>query len=153
MDQNFGPFLEIARIQSEMNKMFDVLVQMRDEAGKSQASAWIPNVDVCQNGEGLILRCELPGVPLDTLRVSALGGALIITGERPRREHQGKVKFHVMERVNGRFRRVVPLGMSINTRDATATLKDGVLQVFFKKVSNRRGEEVVIPVQHAEGSK
>ena len=153
MDQNFGPFLEIARIQSEMNKMFDVLVQVRDEAGKSPASAWIPSVDVCQNGKGLILRCELPGVPVDTLRVSALGGALIITGDRPRHEHQGKVKFHVMERVNGRFRRVVPLGMSINTRDATATLKDGVLQVFFPKVSNRRGEEVLIPVQHVEAGK
>ena len=153
MDQDYGPFLEIARIQSEMNKMFDVLVQVRDEAGKSPGNAWIPSVDVCQNGQGLILRCELPGVPLDTLRVSALGGALIITGDRPRQEHQGKVKFHVMERVNGRFRRVVPLGMSINTRDATASLKDGVLQVFFPKVSNRRGEEVVIPVQRAEGGK
>ena len=153
MDQNFGPFLEIARIQSEMNKMFDVLVQVRDETGKSPASAWVPSVDVCQNGQGLVLRCELPGVPIDTLRVSALGGALIITGERPRQEHKGKVKFHVMERVNGRFRRVVPLGMSINTRDATATLKDGVLQVFFPKVSNRRGEEVVIPVSRVEGGK
>ena len=153
MDQDYGPFLEIARIQSEMNKMFDVLVQVRDEGGKSPGNAWIPSVDVCQNGQGLILRCELPGVPLDTLRVSALGGALIITGDRPRQEHQGKVKFHVMERVNGRFRRVVPLGMSINTRDATASLKDGVLQVFFPKVSNRRGEEVVIPVQRAEGGK
>lgn len=154
MEHSFGPYLEIARIQSEMNKMFDVLVQMRDEKGQTAGTSWIPSVDVCRNDDGLVVTCELPGVPVETLRVSALGGALIITGERPAEERQGEgIKYHVVERVNGRFRRVVPLGMPINTRDATARLKDGVLQVFFPKVSNRRGEEVVIPVTAREGRK
>jgi HSP20 family molecular chaperone IbpA len=57
-----------------------------------------------------------------------------------------------MERLSGRFRRVVPLGMPINTRDATAALKEGVLEVFFPKVPNRRGEEVVIPVTNLEAN-
>jgi HSP20 family protein len=154
MEHSFGPYLEIARIQSEMNKMFDVLVQMRDEKGQTAGTSWIPSVDVCRNGDGLVVTCELPGVPMETLRVSALGGALIITGERPAEARQGEgIKYHVVERVNGRFRRVVPLGMPINTRDATAELKNGVLQVFFPKVSNRRGEEVVIPVTAREGRK
>jgi HSP20 family protein len=147
MEHSFGPYLEIARIQSEMNKMFDVLVQMRDEKGQAAGNSWIPSVDVHQNSQGLVVTCELPGVPPETLRVTALGGALIIAGERPPGEPPVKgAKYHVMERINGRFRRVVPLGVPINTRDATAALKGGVLEVFFPKVSNRRGEEVVIPV-------
>src|SRR5262245_40310088 len=78
MEHSFGPYLEIARIQSEMNKLFDVLLEMRDEVGgEANVHAWIPSVDVCQNGEGLVVRCELPGVPASSLKVTALGGALI----------------------------------------------------------------------------
>jgi len=154
MEHSFGPYLEIARIQSEMNKLFDVLLEMRDEEGSEpNVHSWIPSVDVCQTSEGLVVRCELPGVPAAGLRVSALGGALIVTGERPRNQPEGDVKFHCVERVSGRFRRVVPLGMPINTRDATAELKAGILEVFFPKVPNRRGEEVVIPVKSAETGK
>ena len=150
MENNFGPYLEIARIQSEMNKLFDVLLEMRDEGPESNVNAWIPSVDVCQDSHGLILRAELPGVPPSTLKLSALGGALIITGERQRTEPNGQVKFHCMERIPGKFRRVVPLGVPINTRDARAALRGGVLEVFFPKVPNRRGEEVSIPVTVAE---
>jgi len=150
MDQNFGPYLEIARIQSEMNKLFDVLLELRDEGSGSNVNSWIPSVDVCQTDKGLILRAEIPGVPVDTLRLSALGGALIIKGERSRNEPTGQAKFHCMERVSGKFRRVVPLATPINTRDATAELKAGVLEVFFPRVPNRRGEEVVIPVKTLE---
>ncbi|MGH9867460.1 MAG: Hsp20/alpha crystallin family protein [Candidatus Polarisedimenticolia bacterium] len=150
MEHSFGPYLEIARIQSEMNKLFDVLLEMKEEADGSQASAWIPSVDVCQTAQGLILRAELPGVPVESLRLSALGGALIIKGERPRTQPPAKAKFHCMERLGGKFRRVVPLGTPINTRDARATMRNGVLEVFFPRVSNRRGEEVVIPVTQLE---
>jgi HSP20 family molecular chaperone IbpA len=51
-----------------------------------------------------------------------------------------------MERIGGKFRRVVPLGTPINTRDARASIGNGILEVFFPRVSNRRGEEVLIPV-------
>lgn len=153
MEHNFGPYLEIARIQSEMNKLFDVLLELREEGAESGVTAWIPSVDVCQNASGLVLRAEVPGVPIGSLKLTALSGALIITGERPRRQPEGQVKFHCMERVYGRFRRVVPLGTPINTRDASATLRDGVLEVFFPSVSNRRGEEVVIPITTPEGKK
>lgn len=150
MEQNFGPYLEIARIQSEMNKLFDVLLELRGEGPESNANAWIPSVDICQNEKGLILRAEIPGVPPEALKLTAVGGALVITGERTRTQAGKSAKFHCMERVCGRFRRAIPIGTPINTRDASATLRNGVLEVFFPKVSNRRGEEVVIPVKILE---
>ncbi len=150
MDQDFGPYLELARIQSEMNKLFDAVTEMRGGGPDSAVTSWIPSVDVCRTEEGLVLRCDLPGVPADKLRLTAMGGALVMTGERPRQQPEGKVKFTCVERTGGRFRRVIPLASSINTRDARARLRAGVLEVFFPSVSNRRGEEVVIPVQTVE---
>ena len=151
MEQQFGPYLEIARIQSEINKMFDVLLEMRQDDNAQQLSTWIPSVDVCQNSQGLLLRCDLPGVAFETLKLAAHSGALIITGERHRQPAPANAKFLCVERVSGMFRRVVPLAGAFNTRDARAVLNDGVLEVFFPKVSNRRGEEVVIPVAVQKG--
>ncbi|MFQ5701610.1 MAG: Hsp20/alpha crystallin family protein [Acidobacteriota bacterium] len=150
MDQNFGPYLEIARIQSEMNKLFNVLLELRDESSEGGVDAWIPSVDVCEDERGLILRAEVPGVPSGSLKVTAVSGALVISGERARNRPPENVKFHCMERTYGKFRRVIPLGLPINSRGATAHLHDGVLEVCFPKVPNRRGEEVVIPVKVTE---
>jgi HSP20 family molecular chaperone IbpA len=52
-----------------------------------------------------------------------------------------------MERAYGQFRRVVHLPQQVNTRGAQATLNNGVLTILFPKVSNRRGEEVLIRIQ------
>lgn len=150
MEQNFGPYLEIARIQSEMNKLFDVLLELKEDGSGGDVNAWIPSVDVCEDHDGLILRAELPGVPVESLKVSAVSGALVISGERSRNQPSTPVRFHCMERNFGRFRRVVPLGRPINTRGAHAALHNGVLTVVFPKVSNRRGEEVAIPVELKE---
>jgi HSP20 family protein len=147
MEQNFGPYLEIARIQSEMNKMFEVLLEMRDEGSGPDVNAWIPSVDVCEDSECLIVRAELPGVPLESLRVTAVSGALVVSGERTALQPPQNAKFHCMERSSGRFRRVIPLGLPINTREAVASLGNGLLEVRFPKVSNRRGEEVAIAVE------
>lgn len=153
MEHSFGPYLEIARIQSEINKMFEVLLEFKDEGGGTNTNAWIPSVDVCEVKEELVLRAELPGVPANSVRLTALSGALVITGDRPRTQPGEDAKFHCMERSFGKFRRVIPLGLPINTRDARAILKNGILSVYFPKVSNRRGEEVVIPVATAEDDK
>jgi len=150
MEHSFGPYLEIARIQSEMNKMFEVLIDLKEGGAGPEVNAWIPSVDVCEDDGALILRAELPGVPGNTLKVAAVSGAVVITGERVSGKPPENVRFHCMERTFGRFRRVIPIGLPINTRDANATLKNGLLEVRFGKVFNRRGEEVPIPVHVAE---
>ena len=68
MDGNFGNFFEIARIQSEVNKLFDVLLQNRNEGEGAQP--WLPNVDVCETEAVVVVRCELPGVPSKALKLS-----------------------------------------------------------------------------------
>jgi HSP20 family molecular chaperone IbpA len=51
-----------------------------------------------------------------------------------------------MERGYGRFKRVVHISSPVNTREAQAYLIDGVLEVTFPKVPNRRGGELTIKV-------
>lgn len=145
MSKSLGPFLEVARIQSEINRLFDNLLHL-DAPGR-EAGAWIPNADVLETEEDVVVKVELPGVVATDLEVSVHGGNVILRGEKQRSEGAGEVRYHVAERAFGRFRRVIPLGVPVNTHKAEAAFAGGCLRIRFPKVPNRRGEEVRIEVR------
>jgi HSP20 family protein len=145
MTKAFGPLLEAARIQSEINRLFNNLLDLG--AGGKDGGAWIPNADILETEDALLVKVEVPGVAPSGLTVSVLGGNLILQGDKARPEPDARSKFHLAERAFGRFRRVINLGVPVNTHRAEAELQDGLLRVRFPKVPNRRGEEVAIEVK------
>ncbi|MBI4160941.1 MAG: Hsp20/alpha crystallin family protein [Acidobacteria bacterium] len=146
----FGPLLEMTRIQSEINKLFDHLADLkRSEAGA--AEGWTPNVDVFETAGEWIARFELPGVDPDGVHLTVDGNQLILSGEKARPEPDPAARFHCVEREFGRFRRQIPIGSPVNPKGARAEFRDGLLEVVFPKVENRRGGELRIPVGERGG--
>ena len=137
-----GPLMEVARIQSEINRLFDNLLDL----GGDEKGAWMPNADIVETAETLELKVEIPGVDPGRLSVSVHGGNLIISGEKDRPPGDVVSEARAEERVFGKFRRVMQLGVPVNTRQARAELCNGLLRISFPKVPNRRGEEVPIEV-------
>ncbi|HKQ61545.1 MAG TPA: Hsp20/alpha crystallin family protein [Candidatus Polarisedimenticolaceae bacterium] len=146
MSQTFGSLLEVARIQSEINRLFDNLLDLDGDA--RAGGTWIPNVDILESPEALVLRVELPGVDLSDLTVSVEGGKVTVRGDKrvPEAPPEGG-RARVAERTFGPFRRTVHLEVPVNTRRAEAVLQAGLLRITFPKVPNRRGEEVPIEVK------
>jgi len=141
-----GPMLEIARIQSEINRLFDNLLELEEAPGEG-SRAWIPNADISEGPEHLAVQVELPGVTLAELTLSVDGGNIIIRGAKKAPLADGVVRrTHLGERAFGGFERIISLTAPINTHKAAATLRDGLLIILFPKVDNRRGGEVRIPV-------
>jgi HSP20 family protein len=136
--------MEMARIQSEINRLFDNLLDLEGQPGGT--GSWIPNADILETEDTLVLKVELPGVAPDKLRVSVHGGNVILRGEKIQPVAESAVEFHSAERQFGNFKRVIQLGVPVNTRQAVADLSNGLLEVRFPKVPNRRGEEVPIEV-------
>jgi HSP20 family protein len=145
---DFGPYLEFVRIQTEMNSLFESLQELR--APKSSADkgggAWVPNVDICECGDALIVEAEMPGVDPDSLVVKVGGGNIVLEGVKLRPDIKPE-EVHRKDRIFGTFRRVVPLSAPVNTHRAEAVLKGGLLRVRFPRVANKRGEAIPIPVQ------
>jgi len=141
----FGPFLEVARIQSEINRLFDNLLDLG--GSRDEARSWIPNADITESDEALLVRVELPGVEPADLRVHVNGGDLVIAGDKKTPQRQGKPVPKQAERAFGPFRRVIRLEAPVNTRHAEARLADGLLVIRFPRVPNRRGEDVPIEVK------
>ena len=144
MTKGLGSMLEVARIQSEINRLFDNLLDL--DAGTKASGSWIPIADIVENDDALVVTVELPGVACAELLITTHGGDVILTGEKSRPAIDGSVRAHVAERAYGRFRRVIHLSVPVNTHRAEAVLADGTLRIRFPKVPNRRGEEVAIPV-------
>jgi HSP20 family protein len=92
-----------------------------------------PRVDVYYCGDAsnepkAIAKVELPGVDVDSVNLEVVGRELVISGERPVQETEGRV-YQQVEIQTGPFRRIVPLGTDVVAEEARASYEDGVLRV------------------------
>jgi HSP20 family protein len=142
---SIGPFVEISRIQSEINRLFDNLLELRSSGGEA-GGEWLPNADVYETDGELVVKFEIPGVRSEDVSLAVNGNNLILRGEKKRTEGARSAKYHCMERGFGKFKRVVHIASPVNTHKATTDIIDGVLRITFPKVPNRRGEETPIPL-------
>ncbi len=142
-----GTHLEVARIQSEINRLFETLLRLRGGEATPN-STWSPGADVAETELDLIVEIDLPGVAARTLEVHAESGNLILKGRREAHEPALIDDSEVLhdEREYGPFHLIVPLYAAVNTHKAHATLSQGVFRAVLPKVPNRRGAPVAIPV-------
>ena len=119
------------RMWREMDELLgDPFSESRARAIRSQ-TAFAPRVDVYYCGEPrakAIVKVELAGVDVDTVSLEVSGRELVITGERPVQETEGRV-YQQVEIEAGPFRRVVELGADVVAERARASYDDGILRV------------------------
>ena len=96
---------------------------------RSQA-AFAPRVDVYYCGEPAkaIVKVDLAGVGMEAIQLEVAGRELVISGERPIQETEGRV-YQQLEIEAGPFRRVVELTGEPVAEEARATYDDGILRV------------------------
>jgi HSP20 family protein len=148
METPFESLLEITRLQSEINRLFDMFLASQKEGTDELSSRWIPNVDIVDTGEDLVIHIEAPGIAAENLSLKITGNRIVVTGEKPCSFERGKekAKFICVERAYGKFHRSLYINCPINSHKADAVLKGGVLTVTVPKIKDRRGEEVEIKV-------
>lgn len=149
------PFADFARMRREMDQL---LGEFWDQAGYQsgrRATAFAPRLDVyyCggQGGQGgperAVVKVELPGVDVDAVNLEIRGRTLIISGEKPVRETEGRT-YQQVELPSGPFRRVVELSVDVEAEQAAASYQDGILRVELPVRSARAVRQV--PIERAE---
>ena len=116
--------------------MDELLGDFWDSAGyqttRRQIAGFVPRVDVYYCGaeqpERAVIKVELPGVDVDAVNLEVRGRTLVISGEKPVRETEGRT-YQQVELPSGGFRRVIELSTDVNAEDAQATYEDGILRV------------------------
>lgn len=126
--------LNIDRMRREMDEFFgDAWEQPRRLSRR--VKEFTPRVDVyyCRperQGERprAVVKAELAGVDPEGVSLEISGRRLVISGQRPVRETEGRA-YQQVEVPTGPFRREIELGGDVDAQQARATFDDGMLRV------------------------
>ena len=139
-----GPFSVMRRITDEMDRLFENFGMGRSlfpggwsqggawdtgSFGGTGASMWSPHIDVCERNGRMLIQADLPGMKRDDVHVRIEQDEVIIQGERRQEESNQQGGYYRSERSYGSFYRTIPLPEGTNADSATATFRDGVLEI------------------------
>ena len=117
-------------------------------AGIIGADGWQPALDLCETESEVLIRLEVPGVSEEDIRLYFKEDALYIEGHKrePEFSQNDKVRFLCLERGYGSFHKIVQGKWIVNPREASASLKNGVLTITMPKIDNDRGAVIPVPI-------
>jgi HSP20 family protein len=137
------PFAVMQQLSEEMDELFDSFFYGRPARRSRQSQLrdmWVPDVEVREEGNQVRVHVDVPGVPKDNVKVDIQEGMLTIQGERNEERNEGGEQqgFRRTERRYGSFYRSIPLPDGVDTQNAHATMKDGVLDITMPLSANRQ---------------
>jgi len=108
-------------------------------------STLLPPVDVIEDGQGITLYADLPGVPKDKLTLHVEDDTLSIEGEVALAVPEGMQASHAEVQLP-RYRRVFQLSKELDADKVTAELNHGVLKLRIPKAEHAQPKKVEIRV-------
>jgi len=136
-------FDELEDMRAYMDSMFRQLTEPGDvpllPSGRKEDTAMIPasqlRVDVTEHNDTVIITADMiPGITKNEIVLDLINPrALQISCERSLEKKEEKEGYYLHERRFGSMSRVVPLPEAVTEKGATATFKNGVLEVHLKK--------------------
>jgi HSP20 family protein len=142
----FDPFRNVGEIQQEVNRIFDSFFGRPSAQGARGDRVWAPLVDMYETKDDLVLMAEVPGVKEKDVSVSITGDLISIKGERRFDEEMKEPSVLHLERVYGRFERLVQLPMPVQADKVKATYRDGVLEIRLPKAEEVKPRQIKIDI-------
>ena len=105
--------------------------------------AFLPPLNVWEEGDTLKVDVEIPGVKLEDVEVSFDKGELTIKGEK-KVAIQESATLHRRERLAGTFTRTMTVPWEIKADQVSADLKDGILTVTLPKAEAAKPRKVSV---------
>jgi len=150
---HWEPVRELNTIQSEMNRLFNSLLDTpAPDNGGTAARRWIPPMDLVETEEDFVLRVDLPGLSEQDVNVELENNVLTVSGERKAEHEERKEGYYRVERASGVFQRSLTLPDGVNPDGVKASFERGVLEVRVPKPEERKPRKVAISVGSGKGA-
>ena len=151
-----SPFSFMRRFGEGMEQLFaDFGVGGLMPRGFNELAAWAPQIEMFERENQLVIRADLPGLNKDDVQIELRDDSVVIQGERQEERKEEREGFYSTERTYGRFYREIPLPEGADTDEATATFRDGVLEITIPREEGetRRRQLEIQDAQPAEHRK
>ena len=136
-------FANFERMRRQMDELFDRRLAPQRRGGFS------PEVDVYYTADPprAVVRADLAGIDPDEIELQIRGRELVLAGHRRPEGGEERV-YQQLEIENGPFRRVVALGVDVDSDAANASYEDGILTVELPLA--RPAPSRTVPIQRSE---
>lgn len=140
--RGWDPFLELGRLQDEVNQLFQTTGFGRPFLGQRERR--FPLMNVLTDEHESVLYAELPGVDMKDLDITITGSTLSLKGERKFDRAVSEEKYYRRERSGGPFGRSIELPHKVDVDKVDATLRDGVLRVRLPKAPEVQPRRIAV---------
>jgi HSP20 family protein len=141
------PFRELLSSQDRFNQLFNQTFSQAFGEGQELGSrTWAPAVDIYEDDQHLVIKAELPGVDPKDVEVRVENHTLFLKGERKFEKETKEGNYHRVERSYGSFSRTFSLPSTVNTENAQAEYKDGLLTLKLAKREEAKPKTIKIEV-------
>ncbi|MEM8829732.1 MAG: Hsp20/alpha crystallin family protein [Cyanobacteria bacterium P01_G01_bin.19] len=143
------PFRELSTMRKQMDRLFEDMLSVGNDDWMglhSIGGMWTPAVEMEEKDQDLILKAEIPGLDVKDLEVEVSEDRVIISGEHKeekKTEDKDKNYYH-SEFHYGKFERVIPLPMAIDTNAIKSDFQKGVLTLTLPKVEDAPKKSVKV---------
>jgi len=142
----FNPLEELFRLQKELERLTGVGMVSTENTERDfeKYLKWIMPVEMYETPTELVVKIELPGVKKEDVDVSIRDNYLVVRAEKKQEQEENKEHVHVVERVFGKFERVIPIPTDVDIDNAKASFKEGILEIRFPKRSATKEKKITI---------
>lgn len=128
------PFTFMRRFAEDMDRMFEdfrfpTMFTKEFPFRMEMKGDWVPAIEVLENNGKFMVRCDLPGMKKEDIKIELNDELLTISGERNEEKKEESEGFYRTERTYGSFYRTVPLPTTVTPETAEATFRNGVLEI------------------------
>jgi HSP20 family protein len=134
------PVSSLLALQSELDRF---LRNPGFNLGLSGYGAF-PAVNIFDDGQGIVVVAEVPGLDSQSIKVTSQGQTLTLTGERPRDDGNEVRGYHRRERPFGQFSRSIQLPEGVDPDKAGATYEAGILTIRVPRAEHAKPRQIEI---------
>jgi len=123
-------------------RLFDSV--FNSDAQGEETRAWVPPVDIQENGDAYLFHAELPGMSKEDIHITLENSVLRLSGERKFEKDAKKENYHRVERTYGTFTRTFTLPTQVDPEKVQAAFENGILTITVPKAEQAKPRRIAI---------
>src|SRR5215468_4774276 len=135
------PLSGLTTLRRDMDRLFERVLGRKASSPLDEVE---PAIEVAETPAAVIVRAQVPGVSKEHLQVNVTDTTLTLKGEVQEDQTTEDKTYHQREFHYRAFTRTITLPTTVQAEQATAQLKDGVLEVTIPKREETKAKDVPI---------